>query len=228
MSYMYILQHTHDPPNNQSSSVNRSKVGALQGSRRRKEGETLLMQGGGGTPQLGPSGGQFGCSDEDEDFLSANRALQSRVIKPFRPPYFRPEESDDVRPTSPNRRPKVSLTRKQKTFTSGVRGSPDPDLSTPFPTSHVATCNFIFNFFSFFFSSPATMPPSIQRPTPEVPRRLRSGPSSILRKPCSFLVPSRFLLVNGWGYRHNHFISHFIHRILPQEIIGKKSGVQIT
>lgn len=155
MSYMYILQHTHDPPNNQSSSVNRSKVGALQGSRRRKEGETLLMQGGGGTPQLGPSGGQFGCSDEDEDFLSANRALQSRVIKPFRPPYFRPEESDDVRPTSPNRRPKVSLTRKQKTFTSGVRGSPDPDLSTPFPTSHVATCNFIFNFFFLLFFIPS-------------------------------------------------------------------------
>ena len=122
-----------------------------------------------------------------------------------------------------------SLSHGSKRRLRAVSGGPQIQISAPhFPLAMWQPAISFSIFFSFFFSSPATMPPSIQRPTPEVPRRLRSGPSSILRKPCSFLVPSRFLLVNGWGYRHNHFISHFIHRILLQEIIGKKSGVQIT
>lgn len=56
-----------------------------------------------------------------------------------------PENSDDVRLPSINRRPEVS--RKQTKFPSGVR-SPQIQISTPFPTPRVAVTIYFFIFTS--------------------------------------------------------------------------------
>ena len=77
------------------------------------------------------------------------------------------------------KRPKVP-----RMFTSGVRS---PRSRSQYPISHVPCGDSLFHCFSFSFSSSATIAQSIQLPIPEVPRRVRPGPSSI---PQSLALPS--------------------------------------
>lgn len=121
----------------QTSSISASPSTGASGaesSRRRKE--DLLMRSQPSQPM-----GVWSQRCVFQFSLSAKCAWVGTLAQPGSPSI--PEGSDDVRLPSPNRRPEVSRGCRRRSL-SGV-WSPQIQISTPFPTPHMAISNlFIF------------------------------------------------------------------------------------